>query len=206
MKKRTSHERSEASAGLDGDTLVPLLEAWQAGSDGAADELFGHVVDELRRIAAALLRREREGHTLQPTALVNELYLKLSNLRRLEFRDRTHFFSLAARAMRQILVDHARAQQAAKRGPDWVRTQILPVAAVRKDPVDVLALEEALQALDEVDSDRARFVVLRFYGGLTVEESAAALDLPLRTAQRHWRATRAWLADYLSRTPPGGAS
>lgn len=187
------------------DTLVPLIAAWQRGDARAGDELFVAIGAELRGIAAGLLRNERPNHTLQPTALVNELYLKLAGLSRLEYQSRNHFLSMAARAMRQVLVDHARERQAAKRGHGWVRTDIDPAQAVFHRPADVLALDQALERLEAIDPRRARFVELRFFAGLTLEETADALEVPLATAKRHWRATRAWLEDQLTQGAPGEA-
>lgn len=182
---------------------VRLIHAWQAGDGVAGEALFSRVAEELRAIADSLLRGERRDHTLQPTALVSELYLKLVGLTELEYTSRNHFLSMAARAMRQILVDHARGRNAAKRGPEWVRTDLQPLAREGADPIDVLVLEEALEALERIDARRVRFIELRYYAGLSLVESAAALEIPLSTAKRHWRSTRAWLADFFEARPPG---
>lgn len=181
--------------------LLELLRAWRDGDSAAAERLFPLVFQELRRIASGLLRNERAHHTLQPTALVNELYLKMLGLRQLEFQDRNHFLSMSARAMRQILVDHAREKKAAKRGGDWVRTELDQKFGVSETPIDVLVLEQALAKLEEIDPTRVRFVELRFFAGMTIEEAAEALGLSLSTAKRHWQATRAWLKSYLSDQP-----
>jgi RNA polymerase sigma factor (TIGR02999 family) len=182
---------------LDTQTLVPLIEAWQRGDGAAGQRLFEAIHGELRAIAAALLRNERPDHTLQPTALVNELYLKLSGLQELAYENRAHFLSMAARAMRQVLVDHARGRLAEKRGASWIRTDSTAGLAAESKPIEVLALEEALCRLEGVDPQRARFVELRYYLGLTLDQTALALGLSPTTAKRQWRATRAWLRDAL---------
>ena len=190
----------------DSSLTLELLQSWQAGDQSAGEKLFPMVFQELREIAAGLLRNERADHTLQPTALVNELYMKMVGMRDLEFEDRVHFLSMSARAMRQILVDYARARQAAKRGGDWIRTEIDNQLGISEKPVDVLALEEALQQLNSIDPKRVQFVELRFFAGMTVEETARAMAISRSTAKRHWLATKAWLNDYFSRQAPGFAS
>ena len=197
-----------SQSGQLGDSAVTLelLRAWQGGDQAAGEKLFPVVFQELHEIAAGLLRNERAHHTLQPTALVNELYMKMVGMRDLEFRDRVHFLSMSARAMRQILVDHARARQAAKRGGDWIRTEIDERHGVSERPLDVLMLEEALQQLDAIDPERVRFVELRFFAGMTVVETAEAMGISRSTAKRHWLATKAWLRDYFSRREPGSRS
>ena len=177
---------------------LALLRDWQQGDQAAGEELFPLVFGELRAIAASLLHNERAHHTLQPTALVNELYMKMLGMRELDYQDRNHFLSMSARAMRQILVDHARQKNAAKRGGDWVRTELEGNFGISEQSIDVLVLEEALQELEAIDPQRVRFVELRFFAGMTIEVTAKALDVSLSTAKRKWQATRAWLRSFLS--------
>ncbi|HXH23855.1 MAG TPA: ECF-type sigma factor [Vicinamibacterales bacterium] len=156
------------------------------------------VYDELRRIAARYIARERPGQTLQATALVNEAFVRLASERQRPFQNRTHFLAIAALSMRQILVQRARARRAAKRGGSPVRVTLddarLPAArAPRPDDVDVIALDEALSRLAQLDPDLARVVELRYFGGLTVEETAEVMESSPATVKRHWALARAWL-------------
>lgn len=191
-----SPERGEVTA---------LLEAWSGGEPGAADRLLALVYAELRTIAGAHFRRERSGQTLQPTGLVHEAYLKLVDQTRVQWKNRGHFFAVASRAMRRILVDHARARAAAKRGAG-VEPLSLGVDVARETPVapiDVLALDQALERLARADGEQARIVELRFFGGLTLEETAEAAGRSLATVKRDWRTARAFLHRELARlTPP----
>jgi RNA polymerase sigma factor (TIGR02999 family) len=158
------------------------------------DELFPLVYGELRRIAAREMRREKPGRTLQTTALVHEAYLRLIKDASLSFESRAHFLGIAARAMREILIEHARARAARKRGGGAVRLTLSDVVAPVPSPaIDVLALDEALQRLARLDERHARVVELRYFGGLSVEETAAALDLSPATVKRAWTLARAWL-------------
>lgn len=179
--------------------LTVLLQDWQSGDVGAGDELFRQAAGELRRIASHLFRNERGNHTLQPTAVVNEAYVRLLKLREMEWRDRQHFYSFAATTMRRVLVDHARGRNAEKREGKLQRTEIPASAGVWTDPVDVLTLERALDALHAIDPERARLVTLRFYAGLTIDEVAELFDVDPRTIKRRWQTTRAWLQDYLEK-------
>jgi RNA polymerase sigma factor (TIGR02999 family) len=188
----------DSSESHDQARTLALLRDWQGGNQTAGEELFPLVFGELRAIAAGLLHNERSHHTLQPTALVSELYLKMLGMRELEYQDRTHFLSMSARAMRQILVDHARQKKAAKRGGDWVRTELDGNFGISERSIDVLVLDEALEQLEAIDLKRARFVELRFFAGMTIEETAAVLDMSPSTAKRSWQATRAWLKSFLS--------
>lgn len=161
-------------------------------------ELMPLVYDELRRIAARYIARERPGQTLQATALVNEAFVRLASERQRPFQNRTHFLAIAALSMRQILVQRARARRAAKRGGSPVRVTLddarLPAArAPRPDDVDVIALDEALSRLAQLDPDLARVVELRYFGGLTVEETAEVMESSPATVKRHWALARAWL-------------
>ena len=179
--------------------VTQLLRDWNAGKSEARDELVGLVYGPLRAIAERHLNREREGHTLQPTALVNELYLRLIDQRSVEWHDRTHFFAVAAQVMRRILVDHARRRKSEKRGGGVVPLTIgaaLDVAAA--EDFDVVALDTALENLAAVFPQQARIVELRFYGGLTIDETAEALGISAATVSREWTMARAWLRRALS--------
>ncbi len=180
------------------DDFTALLTAWRAGDQSARDRLVGIVYPELRAIARRQLANERGDHTLQPTALVNEAYMRLSRLDRIDWQDRVHFVRMAARLMREILVDHARRHGAGKRdGGERVPITQVDVAAPAGD-IDMLALDAALEGLAAVDPARAQLVELRYFGGLTIEETAEALGISPATAKRHWQAARAWLFEALS--------
>ena len=159
-----------------------------------ANKLLPMVYDDLHALAEKYLRAEPANHTLQPTALVHEAYMKLVDQTRVDWQGRTHFFAVGAQAMRRILVDHARRRRAAKRGGDRQRITVDEqlLAAGRRDE-DVLALEEALEKLSDLDPQQARMVELRFFGGLNVAETATALGLSKRTAEREWNMVRSWL-------------
>jgi RNA polymerase sigma factor (TIGR02999 family) len=174
--------------------VTALLDDWSRGNRGALDQLLPHVYAELRRIAARQLRRERIGHTLQPTALVNEAYLRLVDQRKVDWRNKAHFFAVAAQIMRRILVDHARRHAAGKRGDGAQRMSLdeaRDLAAAAEIPV--ITIDQALDKLEAVDADLARIVELRAFGGLTIEEAAHVLDVSPSTAKREWRTARAWL-------------
>ena len=174
------------------DVTAPLV-AWNNGDEDARDLLMEVEYDELRRRARARLRRERPDHSLSPTALVNEAYLKLIDQRRVEWQGRTHFFAIAGYAMRRILVDHARARRAVK-GEAGMRVPLredLPVQG--SHDVDVLALDVALDKLAALDARKGRLVELRFFAGLTIVQAAAVLGLAQATANRDWVLARAWL-------------
>ena len=176
--------------------ITLLLKRWQAGDRVAFDRLIPVVHGELRRLARTHMRGERPDRTLQPTALVNEVYLRLAGLQAMDWRDRAHFFAMASRLMRRVLVDAARARDADKRGRSMVMVSIdeaLVVDPRHAGEPDVLALDEALTALEVADERKARVVELRFFGGLTVEETAAVLDLSVETIARDWRFAKLWL-------------
>lgn len=185
---------TDAGQGTSPGDVTRLLAAWSAGDPEAMEALAPLVYDELRKIAGAYMRRERSDHTLQPTAVVNEAFLRLAGQREVSFRSRAHFFGIAAQAMRRILVDHARARHAQKRGgPATLLPLDESVAAAGSRGIDLLALDEALSRLAALDGPQARVVELRFFAGLTVEETAAAMDLSPATVKRDWTSARAWL-------------
>jgi RNA polymerase sigma factor (TIGR02999 family) len=186
------------SANEPGD-VTRLLQALAVG-DAAAPEVLPLVYDELRRLAAHDLRRERRDHTLQPTALVHEAYLRLAAQDRVQWRNRAHFVGVAAQLMRRVLVDHARATHARKRGGHDTRVPIDDVDPGADGPsADIFALDEALTRLAALDPRQARIVELRYFGGLTVEESADLLSLSPATIKREWQMARAWIHRELHR-------
>ena len=180
------------------EEFTGLLAAWRGGDLAARDRLVALVYPELRAIARRQLANERGDHTLQPTALANEAYMRLSRLDRIDWQDRVHFVRMASRVMREILVDHARRHGAGKRdGGERVPITQVDVAAPVGD-IDMLALDGALDRLAAIDPARAQLVELRYFGGLTIEETAEALAISPATAKRHWQAARAWLFEALS--------
>ena len=179
-----------------GDTAVgvtTLLRAWSRGDQRAFEQLTPLVYDELRRRAGHYLRGERQNHTLRPTALVHEVYLRLVDLDQVNWQDRTHFFALAARQMRRILVDSARARKSQKRGGGVVDVTFDEASAVAARRPDLVALDDALTALMAQDERKARVVELRFFGGLTNEEIAAELGISTDTVTRDWQMAKLWL-------------
>ena len=187
--------------------ITRLLKAWGQGDSAALDRLTPLVYEHLLHMARRYMRNERIGHTLQATALVNEAYLRLVDARDLDWRDRTHFFAVCARVMRRILVDAARSRAAIKRGGHADRLEHstaidfdqLPTAGAEMS-AQICALDEALIALERIDPRRAQVIELRFFGGLTVEETAQVLQVSAQTVMRDWRLARAWLARELSRS------
>ena len=180
--------------------VTALLRAWSQGDAAALDELFPVVYDELHRQAERFMRAQPAGHTLETTALVHEAYLRLVGQEGVEWQNRAHFFGVAGKAMRCVLVDHARARRAAKRGGAARRVTLGgAAAAAEKEPaVDVLALHEALTMLAEVDSGLASLVELRYFAGLGIEETAKVLGVSPATVKRQWQVARAWLKRELS--------
>jgi RNA polymerase sigma-70 factor (ECF subfamily) len=174
--------------------VLQELSGREMADPAARDRLLEAVYPELHRIASAQMRREREGHTLQPTALVNEAYLKLVDQTLVDWKDRAHFLGIAARAMRQILVDHARRHAADKRGGGVRPVTLDDSLDGSSSQLEVIALHEALEAFAEVDERAARGVELRVFGGLTVEETALILDVSKRTVDSDWAMARLWLA------------
>lgn len=181
-------------------SITQLLARWSEGDEDALESLMPLVYDELHRLAAAYLRRERRQHTLQPTALVNELYLKIFDQQRTNWRNRAQFFGVAAQIMRRILVDHARAHHASKRGGDRFLVSLRNVAAFGAEPdADLLALHDVLSRLETIDPNQARIVELRFFGGLTIEETAEVMQISHATVEREWRTAKAYLKRELTR-------
>jgi RNA polymerase sigma-70 factor, ECF subfamily len=174
--------------------VTELLRAWGNGDDGALERLTPLVEAELRRLARGYMRRERRDHTLQATALVNEAFLRLTDARRVHWQDRAHFLGISARLMRRVLVDHARSRGYLKRGGDAERVTLDEGLVTSPEPaVDVLALDRALEALAAVDVRKGRVVELRFFGGLSVEETAEVLHVSADTVKRDWRLAKLWL-------------
>lgn len=174
--------------------VTTILGELAAGDDSAAHRLLPLVYDELRQLASDHMRRERVGHTLQPTALAHEAFLRLANLPHIQWRSRAQFLAIAARAIRQILVDHARTRQARKRGGDWLRITLGDQADWRSgSQLDTLALDDALNRLAALSERQAQVVELRFFGGLSVEETAHVIGVSERTVKGDWKVARAWL-------------
>ena len=183
---------------MDGQ-FTAWLSAWRQGDLASRDRLVDAVYPELRAIAQRQLGGERAGHTLQATALVNEAYMRLSGLERIEWQDRVHFVHMAARVMREVLVDHARRRAAHKRdGGQRVSITSLDLPDGEDGGIDVAALDGALDALERFDAEKAKIVELRYFGGLTIEETAEALGSSPATVKRHWQVARTWLHDALS--------
>ena len=180
--------------------ITQLLERWTNGDAEALEQLMPLVYNELHRLAAGYLRHERREHTLQPTALVNELYLKIFDQQRMNWRNRAQFFGVAAQIMRRILVDHARAHYSTKRGGDRYCVSLKNVAAFGAQPdADLLALHDVLNRLEELDPDQARIVELRFFGGLTIKETAEVMHIGHATVEREWRTAKAFLRSELNK-------
>ena len=181
------------------DDVTGLLDDWSRGDRRALDRLLPLVYAELRRIAARQLQHERAGHTLQPTALVHEAYLRLVEQRNLDWRCRAHFFGVAAQVMRRILVDHARRHGAKKRGDGAERVPLAEIPeSTAGTEIPILELDQALARLEQLDPGLARIVELRAFGGLTIEEAAHVLQVSPSTAKREWRTAKAWLTRELA--------
>jgi RNA polymerase sigma-70 factor, ECF subfamily len=180
-------------------SMTQLLRDWSRGEAAAVEALMPLVYNELRRLADHYLRGEREGHTLQPTALVHEAYLRLVDLDQMEWQNRAQFFGVAANFMRRILVDYARAHNAEKRGSGETRLALDDALSffAQKD-VNLLALDEALDELAEMDEQQCRIVELRFFAGLSIEETAAALSISPTTVKREWTVAKAWLRQQIN--------
>ena len=182
------------------DEFIRLLHEAGVGSHEAVGKLLPRVYDELRLLASSYLGGERTDHTLQPTALVHEAYLRLVGQRTVGWTDRAQFFAAAATVMRRILVDHARARKAKKRGGGQSRTPLDDaVAAFEERAFDLVSLDEALQRLSAIDERKSRIVELRFFGGLTIEDTARVTGVAVRTVEREWTMAKAWLRGELTR-------
>jgi RNA polymerase sigma factor (TIGR02999 family) len=180
------------------DDITALLVAWGQGDEAALQQLIPLVHRELHQIARRCLQGERPGHTLQPTALVNEAFLRLVDVRRVSWKNRSHFLAMSARLMRRVLVDFARSRLYQKRGGGVLKVSLDEAHAVSTERgQDLVALDEALTALSAIDERKARVIEMRFFGGLTVEETAAVLDVSRETVLRDWRLARAWLMQEL---------
>jgi RNA polymerase sigma factor (TIGR02999 family) len=185
--------------------VTRLLQAWSDGNARALDELMPIVYAQLHRLARAQLRGERPGHTLQATALVHEAYVRLVGQTRIRWQNRAQFFGTAAQLMRRILVDHARERRSAKRGGGATRVELDEAfSAAQARDVDLLALDAALERLERLDARQSRLVVLRFFGGLTVDEVAEVLEISPATAKRDWLTAKMWLRRELTGSPSEG--
>ena len=186
-------------AGASAHEISRLLRCWSEGDESALDALAPLVYDELHKLAHHYMRREGRGHILQTTAVIHEAFLRLVRSRSADWEDRTHFFGICARLMRQVLVDFARTQKSQKRGGEVVRLEFedAPELPAERD-IDLLALDEALASLSRVDARKGRIVELRFFGGLSVEETAEVLKVSPDTVTRDWRLARAWLLKEMS--------
>ena len=189
------HPPDDSDAPAASPDVTGLLHAWSTGDAAAAEQLLPAIYDELHRQAARAMRREGDAHTLQATAVVHEAYLRLVDQRRVEWRSRAHFFGVAAQMMRRVLVDHARARLAGKRGGALQRVTLGDVGSGPADDtdLDVLALHEALERLAVLDPHQARLVELRYFGGLGIEDTAKARGVSPATMKREWAVARAWL-------------
>jgi RNA polymerase sigma-70 factor, ECF subfamily len=175
-------------------SLTELLSDWQQGDRTALSKLTPLVYDELRRIAHRYVQRERNGHTLETTALVNEAYLRLAGQKKIEWQNRAHFFAVTAQVMRHILIDHARRRQYAKHGAGARQVSLAEAETMSQErAAELVALDEALDELAKLDARKSRVVELRYFGGLGLEETADVLNISVMTVRRDWRAAKAWL-------------
>jgi RNA polymerase sigma-70 factor (ECF subfamily) len=182
--------------------VTELLRSWSAGDEAALDQLIPLVEAELRRLARIYMARERLGHTLQATALVNEAFVRLVDARRVPWQDRAHFLGIAARVMRRVLVDHARARGMQKRGAGGYAVPLEDdMATSPAQDLDLLALDRALEALAAMDARKVQVIEMRFFGGMTVEETAGALRVSTDTVKRDWRLAKLWLLRELEGSP-----
>jgi len=184
---------------LESPDVTQLLKDWTGGDEAAADRLMPLVHEELRRLAHQYMRREKPGHTLQTSALVNEAYVRLVDQSKIQWESRAHFFGIAARLMRQILVDQARRKNFAKRGGGAIRVSLDSANAIAQEQsANVMALDEALKTLEQTDLRKSQIVELRFFGGMSIEETAEALKISPGTVMREWTFARAWLRNQMS--------
>ena len=180
--------------------ITRLLLAWRSGDSTALNRLMPLVYQELRRLAHYFMSRERPGHLLQTTALVNEAYLRLVDSSRVKWESRAHFLAVAGQLMRRVLVDAARERRSRKRGGDWIQVSLAGAVLIpRQRSADLVALDDALDALAAVDKRKSEIVVMRFFGGLSVEEAAAVLEVSPDTIMRDWQLAKVWLYRELSR-------
>ena len=179
--------------------VTRLLVDWGNGDQAALDELIPLVHDELRRLASRYMRREGQGHTLQTSALVNEAYLRLVDQKNVKWQNRAHFFGVAAQLMRRILVDHARSRLRAKRGGGMQMVSLPDQLGVSNEVEEVIALDDALKNLAEMDQRKSQIVEMKFFGGLSTEEVAEVLKVTTRTVEREWRKAKAWLHRAISK-------
>lgn len=184
--------------------ITELLLAWRAGDKGALDALMPLVYEELRRVATRYMNRQRPGHTLQTTALVNEAYLRLVDAQQVRWQDRAHFFAVSANVMRRILVDFARARGSLKRGGGVRRVTFDEALPVASEGADLVALDDALSRLAALSSRQSQIVELRYFAGLSEEETAEVLNISARTVRRDWSLARAWVYRELSEGSQGG--
>jgi RNA polymerase sigma factor (TIGR02999 family) len=183
--------------------VTQLLADWSNGDQAALDKLLPLVNSELRNLAGRYMRRENPGHTLQTSALVNEAYLRLIDQKNVRWQNRAHFFGIAAQLMRRILIDHARSHQYAKRGGGALKVSLDEAAAITETcAVELLAVDEALEKLTAMDARKGRIVELRFFGGLSLDETAEVMGISSATVQREWRAAKAWLRRMLADEKP----
>ena len=179
--------------------ITLLLEAWRKGDAGALNKVMPLVYTELHRIARRAWSQRSGGQTLQPTALINEAYLKLANVENASFKDRCHFFAVASSAMRQILVNHAKSRLTTKRGGARAHVSIDDAQPIHQEAAEIIALNDALDALHVVDPRKSKIVEMRYFGGLSIEETAEALGLSVRTVNREWSLARSWLIREINR-------
>jgi RNA polymerase sigma-70 factor (ECF subfamily) len=179
---------------ISADNLTGLLIEWRQGDNTALNKLTPLVYDELRRIAHRYVQRERNGHTLGTTALVNEAYLRLAGQKQINWQNRSHFFAVTAQVMRHILIDHARRRHSAKHGADARQVSMAEAETMSQErAAELIALDEALDELAQLDGRKSRVVELRYFGGLGLEETAVVLEVSVMTVRRDWRAAKAWL-------------
>lgn len=199
----TSLSAERMSAPQEGQDVTQLLQSWSDGNRQALADLLPLVYDELRRLAASYMRFEAPGHTLQATALVHEAYMRLINQREVHWKSRAHFFGIAAQMIRRILVDHIRATRAQKRGSGFAALSLDEALGVsEKKNWEIMALDDALKTLAKFDPQQAKIVELRFFAGLSIEETAAIVGISPATVKRDWVAAKAWLFRELSRMAP----
>ena len=209
LKKRSQKQSFSRIGGVSrliSQQITALLSAWRGGNSNAQDRLFRLVYKDLHRIASRYMAGERQGHTLQATALVNEAYIRLIDIERVHWKDRAHFFAVAARVMRRILVDSARARRYQKRGGGAATVSLDEALIVtRQYGGDLVALDDALSALAVLDERKSQVVELRFFGGLSVEEAAEVLGVSSDTVQRDWKMAKVWLLREIKREGKPGS-